>query len=378
MQESTIKHPCNFWFGVLICFFVAFLIGGCSSFGARAMKGERVNLNVALQQTGDEQLLLNLVRLRYRDTPTFLEVSSISTQSTFEASLEGGVELERADVNTDVFSFIGNTGYATQPTLTYTPLQGENFIQRMLTPLSLEKLLLLSRTGWNIRRVFQLCVQRLNDVKNAPRASGPTPGKTPEYIDYQRVLDLLRELERRDAMEIVYETYPANKTNPRLVLQIAPEAIQYPETQDLTKILGLTPGKIHYSLILPSTQHLQLQDSDFLKIETRSLLGMLYYLSLAVEVPERDLKKGKVSVTKDKFGRPFDWKEVLRNSMNIESQQTKPSEAAVAVYYRGTWFFIDDSDLESKSTFSMLSQIFSLQAGKAEGIIPMLTLPVGR
>jgi len=125
MQKSTIKHPSNFWFGILICFFLAFLTAGCSSLGARAMKGERVNLNVALQQTGDEQLLLNLVRLRYRDTPSFLEVSSISTQSTFEASLEGGVELERTEVNTDVCSFIGNTGYATQPTLTYTPLQGE-------------------------------------------------------------------------------------------------------------------------------------------------------------------------------------------------------------------------------------------------------------
>lgn len=61
------------------------------------MKGERVQLNVALQQSGDEQLLLNLVRLRYRDTPAFLEVSGISTQTSFEASLEGGVELERSD-----------------------------------------------------------------------------------------------------------------------------------------------------------------------------------------------------------------------------------------------------------------------------------------
>jgi hypothetical protein len=49
----------------------------------------------------------------------------------------------------------------------------------------------------------------------------------------------------------------------------------------------------------------------------------------------------------------------------------------VAARYRGHWFFIDDSDLDSKSTFVMLSQIFSLQAGKAEGIVPVLTLPVG-
>ena len=64
--------------------------------------------------------------------------------------------------------------------------------------------------------------------------------------------------------------------------------------------------------------------------------------------------------------------------MNIESQEIAPTEASVAVYYRGKWFFIDDSDLESKSTFSLLYQIFALQAGKAEGILPILTLPVGK
>jgi hypothetical protein len=44
-------------------------------------------LNSAFQQTNDEQLLLNLVRLRYRDTPAFLEVSSISSQTRFEATI---------------------------------------------------------------------------------------------------------------------------------------------------------------------------------------------------------------------------------------------------------------------------------------------------
>jgi hypothetical protein len=68
------------------------LATGCASLGSRALKGERVNFNAALQQTADEQLLLNLVRLRYRDTPAFLEVTSISTQSQFQTSFEAGTE----------------------------------------------------------------------------------------------------------------------------------------------------------------------------------------------------------------------------------------------------------------------------------------------
>jgi hypothetical protein len=50
-------------------------------------------------------------------------------------------------------------------------------------------------------------------------------------------------------------------------------------------------------------------------------------------------------------------------------------DTQLRVNYRGHWFYIDDSDLESKSTFTLLARIFALQAGKAEGIVPVLTLP---
>jgi hypothetical protein len=53
-------------------------------------------------------------------------------------------------------------------------------------------------------------------------------------------------------------------------------------------------------------------------------------------------------------------------------------QAAVAVQYRGSWFYIDDADLGSKATFSLLSQLFALQAGKVAGIAPLLTLPLGK
>ncbi|UCG16782.1 MAG: hypothetical protein JSV19_01855 [Phycisphaerales bacterium] len=52
-------------------------------------------------------------------------------------------------------------------------------------------------------------------------------------------------------------------------------------------------------------------------------------------------------------------------------------ESAVAVRYRGYWFYIDDTDLHSKSTFALLRQLFSLPAGQFKGAAPVLTLPVG-
>ena len=111
---------------------------------------------------------------------------------------------------------------------------------------------------------------------------------------------------------------------------------------------------------------------------TRSLLGILFYLSQAVEVPEQDTREGKVTRTLKTSGEIFDWKEVTGELLTIRSDSSRPKNATLMVFYRGTWFYIDDSDLKSKSTFALLSQIFSLQAKKIKGKIPVLTLPVGQ
>jgi hypothetical protein len=55
-----------------------------------------------------------------------------------------------------------------------------------------------------------------------------------------------------------------------------------------------------------------------------------------------------------------------------------PQSAAIAVPYRGHWFYIDDRDLGAKSTFALLSQLFALQAGTQQGSNLQLSFPIGR
>ena len=180
---------------------------GCTTLGPRVLTGELVNYNLALQHTSDEQLLLNLVRLKYRDTPIFLEVSSIAAQFSVDTSAQAGADLQ-ANAN-DLFRLGVGIGYSTHPTVAYIPLQGEDFAQRFLSPLRLEQLMLLYRSGWPLRRVLLACVQRLNHVKNAPKAGAPLPRRrVPEYQDFARLLELIGGLEQQDAVDLVYESPP--------------------------------------------------------------------------------------------------------------------------------------------------------------------------
>ncbi|VAX10990.1 hypothetical protein MNBD_GAMMA26-1819 [hydrothermal vent metagenome] len=61
---------------LIILILLVLLTSGCTNFGPNRLQASRNDYNVAIQQTGDEQLLLNLVRLQYRDTPLFLEESN--------------------------------------------------------------------------------------------------------------------------------------------------------------------------------------------------------------------------------------------------------------------------------------------------------------
>ncbi len=361
---------------VILIIWAVLTVGGCASIGPSALKNERINYNAALQQTNDEQQLLNLVRLRYRDTPIFLDVASISTQFTLEAEVEGGGELKKKAAN--VFNIGGRALYSTQPTVTYSPLHGEDFVQRFLSPLSLDTIMLLNKSGWRLKRVFRLCVQRMNDVENAVRASGPTPAGVPEYQDFSRAIDLMRDLQKRKALDLIYETFPSGERPPRIVLLTTEKAWQFAETNELAEILGLAKNKKHYPLSYPMIEHKGKKDLENLMVEPRSLLGILFFLSQSVEIPGHDLETGKATITRDETGQPFEWSEVTGELLRVRSQSSLPVQAAVAVRYRGSWFYIDDSDLKSKSTFSLLTQLFALQAGSKERLVPLLTLPIGR
>lgn len=114
-----------------------------------------------------------------------------------------------------------------------------------------------------------------------------------------------------------------------------------------------------------------------LQIEPRSLIGSMYYLSHAIRVPPEHEMAGLVVTTTDEFAAPFDRAEVTGDLLYVQYSKHKPPCAAVAVYYRGYWFYIDDRDHSSKATFSLLMQLFELRSGGVAGKGPVLTLPVG-
>jgi len=64
---------------------------GCSSFGPSRLPPDLFDYNGAIAESSQEQMLMNLVRLRYQDVPVFLSVSSVLSQYVYSgnASVNG-------------------------------------------------------------------------------------------------------------------------------------------------------------------------------------------------------------------------------------------------------------------------------------------------
>jgi len=363
-MHAPVRTPCG---PAALVLLLALTVTGCRAIGPEQIRSGRDDYNAAIQQTSSEQLLLNIVRLRYRDIPLFLEVTSVTTRFSTGASTDASTAFASGARTT--FGLKAGATYSETPTVTYAPLQGEQFVTQMLTPVDLRTIVLLYHSGWSVDRILRLCAKGMNGVQNAPGASGPTPALAPEFRDFRRASALLREMQQGGGVELGLAADPVHPA----LLHLRNEAADSKAAREFARLLGMPEGEdrygIHAGLYAPGSAHITLS--------LRSLMAILFYVSQCVEVPVAHSDAGLVTTTRNADGTPFDWSEVTDELIAIHSGGAPPARGYVTVPYRGAWFWIDDADLASKSTFALLMQILALQSGEVEGAAPVLTLSVG-
>ena len=106
---------------------------GCA-IGPASIERDYPRYSQAMREIQDEHLLLNLVRLRYLETPVFLQLTSITT--TYEVNANASVSAtDSAGGGTSSGAGIGG-GYRETPTFTYSLPDSREFFGRMVARLS--------------------------------------------------------------------------------------------------------------------------------------------------------------------------------------------------------------------------------------------------
>ena len=349
-----------------------FFLPSCSYLGPDFMEGNRNEYNKVLANTNDEEVLLNLVRRRYADSIAILEVNSVSTALEWKRNLGIAAKFFDGDTNDNNLGLSGNSSYSEKPTITYIPLNGADYVKNVLSPISLDTILLLTRSGWAADRVIRLTVNKINGINNASEASGPTPSLAPKYKKFRLIADQIYKLQQTNSFTLGYQIEGSSE---KLGLLIKRNQRESDAVQKFLDAINISTD----NNIIPITPHYTGMDSTKeIELNIRSLAGIQFFLSHGVIIPEEDLEKGRVQITKNDKGEIFDWGDVLSNLIIVHSSKERPKNSSVAVQYNSHWFYIKDNDMQSKYTLMLLNQISALQSGKVIRAGPILTLPVSQ
>lgn len=333
-------------------FFLILFLGllvGCNPIGPRVLNTDRFYYNKSMHYSNNQELLLNIVRLRYDETPFTLKVGNISGSTTLykAASVSGSVYKKYLS---NLISMSSDMRYTDNPIISYTPLVDQDFTKAFLTPITLADIALLMDSSWSISRLMRVALQRAGKACNALSSARSTSSHVPEYQNFIDVASVLRRMQVHDAL---MGSYFSDKGVDNLIVKIDPS---YPITAKDRRILNTAGIELYNNTIVFSNQ----PGPHKTQVITRSMLGMMNYLSKGLILPPEDIKNNSVTVTRYPDGKIFNWQRVVNGMMKIYFSVKPPKNTLVSVEYRNRWYYISDSDTNSKQTLILLSNIAGL------------------
>lgn len=302
---------------------LAGLLSGCA-LPNQAMRSNYSGYNETIHYTQSQQMLLNLVRLKYRELPLFLKVGALSASYSFE--LSGGARAGKGG-DTKAYGLDLGASYSTRPTITYTPVEGDTFVKQVLSEVDSQAFVLLYRSGWPISVLCHVMVERIGKALNRQ--------DDPSYPGFEKIVDRLQAAQRADKLRFEIE---GKETT--VVL-----------TTDFVDIVSDERVAEERELRYPIKA-----------VQLRSFLDIMYFLGKNTEVPEAQQDQVKAS-------QPNGW-------IRIHATSKPPGDALVSVEYNDTWFSIAKNDIPSKDTFSLIKLLYQMQAGDIPTMQPLLTLPI--
>ncbi len=343
----------------------ALALAGCNTLGPAAVSSGRAAYNEAISETSHQQIFQVIANFRYQEPSSLLAVSSIN--ANFRLKGEVGVNLGFGPDS----NFAGNlvplsagTSYEENPTITYTPVQGIDYLREILGPIPLELTILAVQASPEGAAAMAILVKSINAIRNPIFVSERDPDAGARFI---RVAELISALHREELV-----SFARDKEGGFVLVVPTDLGLYRDEIIELTDLLGISRppadgGYFRVPILLgagPNTGH-------EIRVETRSILDLIRIAGAAMAVPEDQVRSGLATATP-----PLGF---VGRYIQIPSSTTPPSGALVAARAHGVWYYISDTDQPSKAYFTLLEILMNARiadaAGRGQGP-PILTLPI--
>ncbi|MEM9295521.1 MAG: hypothetical protein AAGA57_06940 [Planctomycetota bacterium] len=337
----------------------------CSTLGPAAIRGGRAAYNQAITSTDNQQLLGLIVKTRYAENVQLLAVSSVTANMSISARV--GADF---GVGPDA-NFAGNlvpltSGVVVEenPTISYVPIEGEQYFRELLSPVPLDLALLLINASDEPGDAFSALVANINEIPNHAFVD-PSSAPDPRFAE---VVDLLRRLDAANALS--WRVAGATPEAHTYAIVLNWPARLDAEVRDLLSLLG-TPPTAERRAVLPLGFGDGSQGGDVVWIGTRSIGELVKIASAAMDVAPEHRSRGLVTEPIRELGH-------TGRLITVRGSKTRPRDAYVDFQQHGWWYSIAHDDTASKRYFKLLSTLISIRItetlGSANGT-PVLTIP---
>jgi hypothetical protein len=331
----------------------------CSHLGPGTITTDRFDYSTAIADSWKQQTLLNIVKIRYMDLPVFVDVASIVSGYSLETTVSGGQTWPD-----DIISLGGSARFTDRPTLTYVPMTGEKFLRGMITPIEPKNIFFMLQAGYAADFILGLTVESLNGVRNRSVAAGAMREADPDFV---RALELLREVQAAGAVGMRVEEDKSKNQTAVLFFRRddVPDEITH-KAAEIRRLLKLPEGQ--QKLVLTYSP-MRGADNE-LAVNSRSLLQIMGAFSTYMDVPEAHVKDQSAVPTI--ANNDTDTK---KTAVKIHSGRIKPLDTYASVFYRGHWFWIENSDWRTKRALTAVMFFFTLADTGSPDKLPLITIP---
>lgn len=353
---------------VVVCCVIGSLLGGCNVTGPNAIRNGRLTYNKAIAETNNQQMLMVLIQNRYAEQANLLAVASVTANVsvTTGASIQFGFG-DTSNYTGNLVPFGATAVYEENPTISYLPVGGQQYLQKITSPVPVAAFAQLTSTLADPTYVYNVLLSSVNGIYN-PDFMFSSIEPDPRF---NRIVEIMVELTHLHRLHWVEDS----QDNGKFSIVINDYSPTYDaEVDELLSQLGLAvPKDRSQAVVMPVSLALSGRQSGAIGITTRSVLRMMEILSAAIELPPEDARNGTTTA--------YPPLGPIGEKLSIHYGKVKPDHAAIAVQYRDGWFFIDNRDQATKQFFRLLELLWSVSIAESSAgayAAPVLTVPVSR
>ena len=347
---------------ITVCTVVLTTIAGCSSVGPKTLDKDQLDYGNSIGNNWKNQMLANIVKLRYVDMPVFVDVGSIVSGYSMETQVSGRLGFSDNFLGGDSQGLGAAGKFTDRPTITYMPKTGDDYLRSLLAPVEPKNLLALVQAGYSAELLFTWAVEAINGVQNYSGTDRTRLDADPKFYE---LAGLMNEMQALGAIAWEFDTDPDTGHDVLLVLRQegVSDAIKTRRAR-IAEIMDLDSSVYKYRVIYAPIK----VGPDTLSMQTRSVLQTLSAMAGFVDIPAELANQATPGFKlRGDLVRPF----------HVLSGKDRPDDAFAAIKYRDYWYWIENTNMASKRVFTLMLFLTTLTNNASDNVGPVLTIPTG-